>query len=126
MGEFMTRPPTLRLDHIQLAIPKGSEYDARAFWIGLLGLPELPKPEGLQGRGGLWLQGPGYELHLGVEDSFRPAKKAHPAFATHDLDALAEKLNTAGHPVRWDDAIAGRRRFFSEDPAGNRLEFIGE
>ncbi len=118
-------PLALHLDHIQLAIPAGSEDQCRAFWAGLLGLGELPKPEGLAGRGGLWLQLGTQELHLGVEADFRPAQKAHPGFVVSDITGLAETLTSAGHPVRWDTAIAGRKRFFTQDPVGNRLEFIG-
>ena len=116
----------MRLDHIQLAIPEGAEDLCRPFWCELLGLAELAKPEGLATRGGAWFCAQGVEVHLGVEPGFRPAKKAHPAFVTGGLEALAERLAAAGRPVRWDAAIAGRRRFFSEDPVGNRLEFIGE
>jgi catechol 2,3-dioxygenase-like lactoylglutathione lyase family enzyme len=117
-------PPALRLDHVQLAVPAAAEDACRAFWQGLVGLTEIEKPEALRPRGGAWFAGPGFELHLGVEAEFRPARKAHPAFAVADLPALAERLKAAGHPVRWDEAIAGRARFFTEDPVGNRLEFL--
>ena len=115
---------TWTLDHIQLAIPKGGEATARAFWVALLGMTEQPKPETLRARGGLWLRHGGVELHLGVEDPFRPAEKAHPCVAVPDLDALARRLAEAGHPPRWDDTLP-RRRFFCDDPFGNRLEFTG-
>lgn len=115
---------TLRLDHVQLAIPAGAEDACRAFWAGLAGLTEIEKPEALRPRGGVWFAGAGFELHLGVEVDFRPARKAHPAFAVTDLPALAERFGAAGHPIRWDDSIAGRARFFTEDPVGNRIEFL--
>ncbi|EAR50529.1 glyoxalase family protein [Oceanicola granulosus HTCC2516] len=114
----------MRLDHLQIAIPAGGEPGARAFWTGPVGMRETPKPAALAGRGGLWLVAGEVELHLGVDPGFRPAAKAHPGFAVPDLDALAERLEAAGHPPRWDDAIAGRRRFFCDDPFGNRLEFL--
>lgn len=114
----------MRLDHVQLAIPAGAEDACRAFYCGVLGWTEMPKPAALQGRGGLWLQAGESQVHLGVETDFRPARKAHPAFAVDDLDGLAERLRAAGSPVRFDDAIAGRRRFYTEDAAGNRLEFL--
>jgi predicted enzyme related to lactoylglutathione lyase len=64
------------------------------------------------------------ELHLGVEEGFRPATKAHVALAVSGLDALAARLEAGGHPVRWDEALAGRRRFYTDDPFGNRLELM--
>ena len=112
------------LDHVQLAIPPKSEDEARAFYVALLGMSEVPKPSPLVARGGLWLRSGPVELHLGVEHEFRPARKAHPAFRIADIDALGEKLATAGHAPRWDDNIVERRRFFADDPFGNRLEFI--
>ena len=114
----------MRLDHVQLAIPPGSEDRVRAFWCDLLGLAESEKPEALKSRGGLWLRRGAAELHLGVEAPFAPAKKAHPAFAVPDIDALAETLDRAGHPLRWATDIPGRRRVFTVDPFGNRLEFL--
>lgn len=114
----------MRLDHVQLSIPIGAEAECRAFYCGVLGWTELPKPEALKARGGLWLDAGGSQVHLGVEVDFRPAKKAHPAFAVDDLDALAERLRQAGSPVAYDSAIPGLRRFYTPDAVGNRLEFL--
>lgn len=113
------------LDHVQVATPAGGEEEARDFYPGLLGLDELEKPAPLAARGGAWFALPdGRQLHLGVEDPFLPSKKAHPAFVVPSLDELAGKLDEARSPVRWDDALAPRRRFYGEDPFGNRLEFM--
>jgi len=112
------------IDHIQLAMPLGGEERARAFYAGLLGMEEEEKPEPLASRGGCWFASGRSKLHLGVEDPFTPQKKAHPGFLSMDLDALAMQLAGAGHPVSWDDALAGRRRFYTEDPFGNRLEVM--
>ncbi|MGB0900710.1 VOC family protein [Halocynthiibacter sp.] len=114
----------LRIDHIQLAMPKGEEARARAFWHGVLGLVEIEKPASLQGRGGCWFQLDGTEIHLGVEDAFCAAKKAHPCFVVDDLASVEAKIKAAGHVIKSDAPIAGRDRFFTEDPFGNRLEFI--
>ncbi len=112
------------LDHIQISLPKGKENEARAFFGRLLGLSEIEKPPNLAKRGGLWFALPdGRELHLGVEESFSPNKKAHPAFATNDLDGLAAELSDAGYSVEWDGELAPLRRFYSEDPFGNRIEY---
>lgn len=112
------------LDHIQLAMPRDEEPRARTFYGELLGLREIPKPPELAKRGGLWFELPdGRGLHLGVEEPFLPAKKAHPAFRVLTLDALAQRVSEAGAPVKWSDEVPDVRRFHSEDPFGNRLEF---
>ena len=116
----------MRLHHVQLAIPSGSEAQCRTFYCSVLGWEELAKPPALAARGGLWLKVGENELHLGVEADFRPARKAHPAFAAGDLDDIAARLKAAGAPVEWDDAIPGVRRFYTADAVGNRIEFIEE
>jgi catechol 2,3-dioxygenase-like lactoylglutathione lyase family enzyme len=111
------------IDHVQVAAPAGCEEAARAYYGGLLGLEELPKPEALRPRGGCWFRAGAQELHVGVSESFAPAVKAHPGFVTADLDALRARLNAAGIATTDDDSIPGSRRFFTADPFGNRLEF---
>ena len=111
-----------RIDHVQVAAPAGGEGAARAFYGDLLGLPELPKPERLRARGGVWFAVGDQQLHVGIEESFAPARKAHPALAVPragDLSALAAKLEAAGCAVTWDGP-----RFYVEDPFGNRLEVL--
>lgn len=115
-------PPALH--HVQLAIPPGGEEEARRFYGSLLGLAEVAKPAVLEARGGCWFAGPSIELHLGVEDPFRPARRAHPGILTGDLDGLAGRLEVRGHEVRWDPHLPGHRRFYTDDPFGNRLEFL--
>lgn len=112
------------IDHVQLAIPPGSENQCRPFYIDLLGMAEVPKPPVLAARGGLWLQSGLVQIHLGVEQDFRPARKAHPAIAVADLDGWATRLAEAGHTPLWDDAIPDMRRFYVFDPVGNRIEFL--
>jgi extradiol dioxygenase family protein len=113
----------LGIDHFQVAAPAGCEAEARAFYGNLLGLEELPKPARLQARGGCWFQAGSQELHVGVEEQFVPARKAHPGLVVSDLDAVGERLAAAGIAVVHDDAIPSTRRFFAADPFGNRLEF---
>lgn len=112
------------LDHIQLAMPAGGEEDARRFYAEVLGLTEVPKPEPLAGRGGCWFVGSGLHLHLGVEEPFRPASKAHPGLVVADVAAARHALEDAGIAVREDDVDIGVDRFYANDPFGNRLEFI--
>jgi catechol 2,3-dioxygenase-like lactoylglutathione lyase family enzyme len=109
---------------VQLACPPGSEDTLRGFYTGVLGFQELTKPPMLAARGGCWFAGHGIELHLGVENDFRPARKAHPGLLVHDLDAWADRLRSAGAPVLFDTGFPGMRRFYTEDPHGNRLEFL--
>jgi catechol 2,3-dioxygenase-like lactoylglutathione lyase family enzyme len=111
------------IDHVQVAAPPGCEPEARAFYGSLLGLEELPKPPALAARGGCWFRAGAQELHIGVEDPFEPARKAHPGLVAADLDALADRLRAEGIEVTYDDAIPGATRFYAADPFGNRLEF---
>lgn len=112
------------LHHMQLAMPRGEEEAARAFFAGVLGMTEVEKPPALAARGGAWFRGGKLELHLGVEDDFRPSRKSHPGILVTDLGALGNRLTEAGHDVRWDDDFPGFRRFHASDPFGNRLEFL--
>jgi catechol 2,3-dioxygenase-like lactoylglutathione lyase family enzyme len=112
------------IDHVQLAMPAGGEDDARAFYDGVLGIPEKPKPPHLAARGGCWFAADGVELHLGVEDGFRPARKAHPALLVDDLTALVRRLGEAGVDVVQDEPLPGYDRVYVADPFGNRLELL--
>jgi catechol 2,3-dioxygenase-like lactoylglutathione lyase family enzyme len=113
------------IDHVQLAIPVGSEPSARRFYGELLGLTEIPKPPNLAARGGAWFQCGPLQLHLGVESDFRPAKKAHPALLVSDLAGLLKTLTAAGCEVKYDsEPVQGFDRAFTYDPAGNRIELV--
>jgi catechol 2,3-dioxygenase-like lactoylglutathione lyase family enzyme len=106
-------------------MPPGGELEARDFYHGILGLEEQQKPPALAARGGCWFSNGRVALHLGVEDDFRPARKAHPALVVEDLDALCAVLGSAGHEVRLDDEVPDVRRCYVDDPFGNRIELIG-
>jgi catechol 2,3-dioxygenase-like lactoylglutathione lyase family enzyme len=115
------------IDHVQLAAPPGCEADARRFFSGLLGLPEIPKPAPLAARGGAWFQCGAQQIHVGVENDFRAARKAHAALRLASegaLDALKRRLQEAGVATREDHEIEETARFFADDPWGNRLEFV--
>ena len=124
----MTEPePLVRgFDHVQVTIPRGAEERARAFYGTLLGLKETAKPGPLADRGGLWFVGPGLDLHLGVEEPFTPATKAHLAILVRDLAKTRSALGDAGVVIVADDVDIGVARFYALDPFGNRLEFIAE
>jgi catechol 2,3-dioxygenase-like lactoylglutathione lyase family enzyme len=120
----MPKSVILRIDHVQIAAPKGCEEAAREFYGQTLGMREVEKPETLRGRGGCWFQCGEQQLHVGVEAEFRAAKKAHPAFAVSNLEALRRTLAARGVKITEDDALPGVQRFSAEDPWGNRLEFL--
>lgn len=111
---------------VQLAIPPGSEQKGRQFYRGALGWQEIEKPDSLKARGGVWFVVGDCEVHLGIEEDLRPARKAHPALAVADLGGMAAQLRAKGAPVEFDDAITGLRRFYTADPVGNRIELIEE
>jgi catechol 2,3-dioxygenase-like lactoylglutathione lyase family enzyme len=113
------------LDHVQVACPRGCEDDARRFYGDALGLEEVEKPPALRARGGVWLRVGTQELHVGIEEPFTPATKAHPALRVSDLDALRARLGSAGATIVEDDGtIPGVRRFYTSDPFGNRIELL--
>lgn len=111
------------LDHIQIAIPKGGEDKARAYYGDLLRMHEVPKPENLS-PSGCWFERGSVSLHIGIDPDFTPARKAHPAFLVDNLDTLRGRLEQAGHETHDDTPVEGYRRFFSFDPFGNRIEFM--
>ena len=112
------------IEHVQLAMPAGGEDAARAFYTGMLGLPERTKPPELAARGGCWFEGPGVKVHLGVEAAFRAAQKAHPALLVDDLNGLVALLEVSDFQVLPDDPVDGRARCYVSDPFGNRIELM--
>jgi len=112
------------LHHVQLAMPRGREDDARSFYVGVLGFEEVPKPENLAGNGGVWFRSGAADVHLGVEDDFRPARKAHPAFLVEDLAGLVKRCEGAGYAVTCNEPLPGYDRGYVADPFGNRIELL--
>lgn len=124
MTQTRTTAGVTRIDHIQIAAPPGCEAAAREFYGTLLGMEEIEKPPTLRARGGCWFRCADQQIDIGVEKDFRPARKAHPAFAVRDLDELRQALVERGVAVVDDDNLPGTRRFYAEDPWGNRIEFV--
>lgn len=116
--------PIEAIDHVQIAAPPACEAAARSFYGGILGLPEIPKPENLAARGGLWFRIGAQQLHIGVEQPFAPARKAHPAFRVTDLAAFRRRLLASRVEIQEDEPLPGHLRFYCHDPFGNRLEFL--
>jgi catechol 2,3-dioxygenase-like lactoylglutathione lyase family enzyme len=119
-------PPFQRIDHVQLAMPPGEEETARRFFCGILGMTEIPKPSELAKRGGCWFASGDIQIHLGVENDFRAAKKAHPALRCSDYPGLVTKLRAHGIEVAEVADIPGVQRAHVFDPFGNRIELIAE
>lgn len=119
MNTFLTG-----IDHIQIAAPPGSEEVARNFYGDLLGMAEIRKPDNLKTRGGCWFRCGSQEVHIGIQQDFIPAQKAHPGFTVNALEELKLRLQKAGYPVNEDAPINGRSRCFTIDPYGNRIEFL--
>jgi len=117
----------VRLHHVQVSCPPGGEDAARRFYGDGLALPEVDKPLALATRGGCWFRDGGVEVHVGVEEPFAPARKAHPAFLVDDLDAVAVRLEELGFAVdrTEESTFPGFRRFHTADGNGNRVEVLG-
>lgn len=114
-------------DHVQVCCPPGGEQAARAFWSGVLRLPEVAKPAGVAATGGCWFRVGGQGLHVGVLEPFVPSEKAHPALRVHDvptLEAIARRLEDAGHPVEWAVVPVAEARCKVRDPFGNLIELL--
>lgn len=112
------------IDHVQVAAPPNKEDIAREFYSDKLGFTELQKPENLAKRGGVWFQVGSHQLHIGVENDFTSAKKAHPAFEVKNIKSLKTKLKEKNADIIEDDNLKGAERFYLYDPFGNRLEFL--
>ena len=114
-----------RLHHVQITVPSDLEVEARAFYCGVLSLPEIPKPEALRSRGGFWLALADQEIHVSLEDGVeRSRTKAHLAYQVSDLEVWRTKLEAAGCAILESLPIPGYERFETRDPFGNRLEII--
>lgn len=112
------------IDHVQIAAPKGSEDEARNFFIDVIGMKEIPKPSNLAKKGGVWFKCGNHQLHIGIQEDFFPAKKAHPAFHVENIEDLRNKIQKSGFVTDPGDTLEGANRFYVNDPFGNRIEFI--
>ncbi len=109
-----------------LLIPAGTDDEARAYFTGILGMPEIPKPPSLAVRGGCWFQAGNQQLHVGSEPTFAPATRAHPALTTTQFDELRHRLEAAGYELTAGSVVDGRQQWFTTDPFGNRIEIVAQ
>ncbi|WP_280768069.1 VOC family protein [Salipaludibacillus daqingensis] len=112
------------IDHVQLAAPKGSEDQAREFFGGILQFQELVKPDVLKKRGGVWFNYGNVDIHIGIEEPFSPAQKAHPAFEVENIEKLKQRFKRFGTSFTEDNNLPGANRIYVNDPFGNRLEML--
>jgi catechol 2,3-dioxygenase-like lactoylglutathione lyase family enzyme len=113
------------IDHVQIAVPRALEAECLAFYRGVLGLSEIPKPEELRARGGAWFQLGNLQMHMGVDPEPSPRSKRHVCFLVGDLAAAREHFVAKGVAIEEEGVAEGLKRFFVRDPAGNRIE-IGQ
>jgi catechol 2,3-dioxygenase-like lactoylglutathione lyase family enzyme len=116
----------LSLDHVNVTYPEELEREVLAWYEGCLGLERVMKPEGTRAAGA-WFRAGTQEIHLSL-DEHNPPKTAHLGLVVDDFDAAVGKLREAGCHIEQASTIPGRRRLYTRDPAGNRIEiaFMGE
>ena len=116
----------LRIDHVQLAIPPGGEAAARRFYGEVLGLVEVPKPEDMRARGGMWFEG---GIHLGIEEGMRPSAKMHPALVVDDLEAVkrgsSRRAASGAMPVIYPECDAATRAIRSAIASSSASDVTG-
>ncbi len=115
----------LRIDHVQITVPRAREREARRFYGEVLGLRELQRPTTVPAAGLCFDVGDSTQLHLILmENPFRPPLGDHFALVVDDLEAFKERL--AGHSVSYNTSPVqdGHERIFVHDPFGNKMEFI--
>jgi catechol 2,3-dioxygenase-like lactoylglutathione lyase family enzyme len=114
-----------RLHHAQVTVPARLEGEARRFYLEVLGLEEMEKPDSLRARGGFWVRVGDAEVHVSLEENVeRLRTKAHLAYEVTDIGTWRSRLEGAGYEVLEGVVIPGYERFETRDMAGNRLEFI--
>lgn len=113
-----------KIDHVQLAAPRGGEEDARKFYRDLLGFQEVDKPENLKARGGAWFSNGQVHIHIGIVEPFQAAGKAHPAIHVNNIEEMKLYLDSCHASYQVDHELPGANRFYMVDPFGNRLEFL--
>jgi len=120
----MTDDAVIGIHHVQLAMPLGGEDAAKRFYSGMLGIPEVSKPLPQAKRGGVWFETDHVRVHLGIEQDFRPAKKAHPGLLVQNLKVLSQRLVQAEYEVTNGEPLEGYEHIYVNDPFGNRLELL--
>ncbi|MGG3557151.1 glyoxalase [Peribacillus frigoritolerans] len=111
------------IDRYQLASPKNAEDQSRKFFTEILIL-EVKKPLSLNFNGGLWFESGSIKIHVGTEDNFIPARKAHPALEVENLHDFKQHLMTKHISLIEDGRLPGANRIYFSDSFGNRIEIL--
>jgi catechol 2,3-dioxygenase-like lactoylglutathione lyase family enzyme len=114
-----------RIHHAQIPIPPGADAQAREFYCGVMGLPEIEKPEILRANGGFWMEVGDQQVHVSADPNPQPANsKAHIAYEVSDLAEWKATLTAHGCNFKDGETIPGFIRAETRDPFGNRMEFL--
>ena len=108
----------VRLQHVSIPRPPGSEAQTRAFYGDLLGLPEIPAPNSLDAAEVLWFKlGGDAELHCFREEPLADPSNRHLCLVVDDLPGLRGKLHEAGYAPYDVEVIPGDRAFSAAIPS---------
>jgi catechol 2,3-dioxygenase-like lactoylglutathione lyase family enzyme len=113
------------INHVNITVPKIAEAAAKHFYGSVLGLKEIPKPEGSRVGVGAWYELDGVQLHLSVEDGVgdNNASRRHVCLMVTDLQQAEKQLRAAGVEILPDERpVRGWFRFYVRDPGGNLIE----
>lgn len=111
-----------KLDHVDITTPEELEEAVLDWYGSCLGLERIDKPDGTASRGG-WFRIGDQELHV-TQDEHNPPKIAHFGIAVDDFDEAVSRLRSFGCHIEQATTIPGRRRCYTRDPAGNRIEIL--
>ncbi len=96
--------------------------EALTFYVDLLGMEALPRPD--LGFPGAWLRSGDQEVHLLGIESTAPPKEQHFAFGVNDLARVVHAVRDAGFNCSEPREIPGVcAQAFTHDPSGNMVEF---
>ena len=110
------------LEHVSVTSPADLEEEVVAWYRDLLGLEEMDKPEGTRSKGA-WFRIGEQQVHITI-DEHNPSREAHFGLVVDDFGDVVERLRAAGCHIEQASPIPGRKRFYTRDPAGNRIEII--
>jgi catechol 2,3-dioxygenase-like lactoylglutathione lyase family enzyme len=115
-----------KLNHITVAVPAGEHERVRAFYAGVLGLEEIPRPEALNKVYDLmWFKFLDIVLHLDFTPPWvTPAENRHIAIEVEDLSTLRRYLESKSATIREAVPMPDRERFYLLDPFGNYFELL--
>ena len=109
----------VEVNHVNVTVPPDLEQAAKHFYGEVLGLKQIPKPQGPRQSIGAWYQLGSAQLHLSIEDDPKnDASNRHVCYGVADLGVAENVLREAGVEIILDPSP----RFFVRDPAGNLIE----